>query len=229
MLVTVGETDQWVQGIIDRAKKLKVGNGFADGTDVGPVISPAAKERIEGLIASCEQQGGKILLDGRGAKADGYPEGNWVGPTVLEATTEMDCYNQEIFGPCLTIVKAKTLDEAIALINKNKYGNGAAIFTQSGATARKFERTIEAGQIGINVPIVCIRSFPSTIADIGTKQPVPLPMFQWSGNKGSVLGGASLYGKGGIDFWTQVKTTTALWRAEDAISDKATVAMPTLS
>ena len=118
------------------------------------MISPAARERIEGLIASCEQQGGKILLDGRGAKAEGYPEGNWVGPTILEATTEMDCYNQEIFGPCLTVVKAKTLDEAIELINKNKYGNGAAIFTQSGATARKFERTIQAGQIGINVPIV---------------------------------------------------------------------------
>lgn len=155
VLVTVGETDQWVQGIIERAQKLKVGNGFQDGIDVGPVISPAAKQRIEGLIASCEQQGGKILLDGRGAKAEGYPEGNWVGPTVLEATTDMDCYNQEIFGPCLTIVKAKTLDEAIELINKNTYGNGAAIFTQSGATARKFERTIQAGQIGINVPIVC--------------------------------------------------------------------------
>ena len=159
MLVTVGETDQWVQGIIDRAKNLKLGNGFQDGTDIGPVISPAARDRIEGLIASCEQQGGKILLDGRSAKVDGYPDGNWVGPSILEATTEMDCYNQEIFGPCLTIVKAKTLDEAISLINKNKYGNGAAIFTQSGATARKFERTIEAGQIGINVPIVRCASF----------------------------------------------------------------------
>ena len=143
-----------MQGIVERAQKLQMGNGFADGTDIGPVISPAARERIEGLIGSCEAQGGRILLDGRGAKVDGYPNGNWVGPTILEATTEMDCYTQEIFGPCLTIVKAKTLDDAIKLINRNQYGNGAAIFTQSGATARKFERTIEAGQIGINVPIV---------------------------------------------------------------------------
>ena len=154
VLVTVGETAQWVQGIVERAKKLQMGNGFADGTDIGPVISPAARERIEGLIGSCEAQGGRILLDGRGAKVDGYPNGNWVGPTILEATTEMDCYTQEIFGPCLTIVKAKTLDDAIKLINRNQYGNGAAIFTQSGATARKFEKTVEAGQIGINVPIV---------------------------------------------------------------------------
>lgn len=210
VLVAVGETDQWVQGIVERAQKLKLGNGFEESADIGPVISPAAKSRIESLIASCESQGGKILLDGRGAKVDGYPSGNWVGPTILEATTEMDCYKEEIFGPCLTIVKANTLDDAIELINRNQYGNGTAIFTQSGATARKFEKTIEAGQIGINVPI-----------------PVPLPMFSWSGNRASVLGGASLYGPRGIDFWTQLKTTTSLWRAEDAISDKATVVMPT--
>ena len=120
----------------------------------GPVISPQAKEKIEKLIGSCEAQGGRILLDGRGVKVDGYPSGNWVGPTILEATTEMDCYKEEIFGPVLTIIKAKDLDDAISIINKNKYGNGTAIFTQSGATARKFERNIEAGQIGINVPIV---------------------------------------------------------------------------
>lgn len=118
---------------------------------------------------------------------------------------------QEIFGPVLTVVKAKTLDDAIALINKNRYGNGASIFTQSGATARKFERTIEAGQVGINVPI-----------------PVPLPMFSWAGNKGSVLGGASLYGPRGVDFWTQLQVTTSMWRAEDATSERATVAMPRL-
>jgi len=129
---------------------------------------------------------------------------------VLEATTEMKCYQQEIFGPVLVVVKAETLDDAVALINRNRYGNGAAIFTQSGATARKFERNVEAGQIGINVPI-----------------PVPLPMFSWSGNKGSVLGPTSLYGKLGIDFWTQTKTITSLWRSEDAITTQADVAMPT--
>ncbi|GAA5899810.1 hypothetical protein JCM5296_004226 [Sporobolomyces johnsonii] len=209
-LVTIGESNDWIPDLVERAKNLKVGNGFDPETEVGPLITPAAKARVESLIQSCADQGGKILLDGRGVQVPGYPKGNFVGPTVLEATTEMDCYQQEIFGPVLTIVKAKDLDDAIALINRNHYGNGAAIFTQSGATARKFEKEVEAGQQGCNIPI-----------------PVPLPMFSWSGNKGSVLGGASLYGPRGYDFFTQLKTTTSLWRAEDALDSKATTAMPT--
>ncbi|GAA5938265.1 CoA-acylating methylmalonate-semialdehyde dehydrogenase [Sporobolomyces koalae] len=209
-LVTIGESNDWIPELVERARGLKVGNGFDPATEVGPLISPAAKERVETLIQSCADQGGKIALDGRGVKVDGYPKGNFVGPTILEATTDMDCYQQEIFGPVLTVVKAKDLDDALALINRNRYGNGASVFTQSGATARKFEKTVEAGQIGINAPI-----------------PVPLPMFAWSGNKGSVLGGASLYGQRGLDFWTQLKTTTSLWRAGDAIDSKATTTMPT--
>ncbi|GAA6063960.1 hypothetical protein JCM10212_004808 [Sporobolomyces blumeae] len=209
-LVTIGESNDWIPELVERARGLKVGNGFDPETEVGPLISPAAKERVESLIQSCADQGGNIALDGRGVKVQGYPKGNFVGPTILEATTDMDCYQQEIFGPVLTVVKAKDLDDALALINRNRYGNGASVFTQSGATARKFEKTVEAGQIGINAPI-----------------PVPLPMFAWSGNKGSVLGGASLYGQRGLDFWTQLKTTTSLWRAEDAIDNKATTAMPT--
>ncbi|BGP01282.1 hypothetical protein JCM10021v2_004984 [Rhodotorula toruloides] len=209
-LVAVGESQTWIDGLVERAKKLKVGNGFDPETEVGPLITPAAKERVESLIQSCADQGGKILLDGRGAKPKGYEKGNFVGPTILEATTDMDCYTQEIFGPVLTIVKADTLDDAIALINRNRYGNGSSVFTNSGATARRFEKEIQAGQVGINVPI-----------------PVPLPMFSWSGNKGSVLGGASLYGPRGVDFWTQNKTVTSYWRAEDAIDTRATTAMPT--
>ena len=99
VLVVVGDAQSWVPELIQRAKALKIGNGFEPDMDLGPVISPAAKERIEGLIASCEKEGGKILLDGRGAKVDGYPNGNWVGPTVLECTPDMTCYKQEIFGP----------------------------------------------------------------------------------------------------------------------------------
>ncbi|GAA6034811.1 hypothetical protein JCM8097_009310 [Rhodosporidiobolus ruineniae] len=209
-LVAVGDAQEWIEEIVQRAQGLKVGNGFEEGTEVGPLITPAAKARVESLIQSCEDEGGKILLDGRDVKVPGYPKGNWVGPTVLEATTEMSCYKQEIFGPVLTIVKADTLDDAIKLINRNAYGNGAAIFTQSGPTARKFEKECEAGQIGINVPI-----------------PVPLPMFSWSGGKGSVLGGSSLYGPRALDFFTQLKTTTSMWRSEDALDSKATTAMPT--
>lgn len=211
VVVTVGGAKEWIPDLIKRAKALKVGNGFEEGVDLGPVISPAAKQKIESLIASCPEEGGKILLDGRGAKVEGYPDGNWVGATILEAKEGMKCHETEIFGPVLTILNVDTLEEAIALVNRNQFGNGASIFTKDGATARLFERTIEAGQIGVNTPI-----------------PVPLPMFSWSGNKASVLGGHSLYGQYGVDFWTQNQTITSLWRSEDALTSKAEVAMPTM-
>ncbi|CCM05185.1 uncharacterized protein FIBRA_07394 [Fibroporia radiculosa] len=208
--VLVGNSQSWLPELCERASKLSVNQGFEKGADLGPVISPAAKQRITSLIASAEEQGGKVVLDGRGKQVPGYPDGNWIGPTVVEATVDMRCYREEIFGPVLVVLKADTLDDALAIINSNPYGNGTAIFTQSGATARKFEREVEVGQVGINVPI-----------------PVPLPMFSWSGNKGSFLGDVPFYGRGGVDFYTQNKTTTALWRAEDAIGNKASVDMPT--
>lgn len=135
-------------------------------TNSGPLISPAAKQRVVGLISSVEEEGGRIHLDGRNITVPGYENGNFVGPTIVEAVTTMRAYKEEIFGPVLVAIMADTLDEALAIINSNRYGNGTAIFTQSGATARKFEKEVEVGQIGINVPI-----------------PVPLPMFSWSGNK----------------------------------------------
>lgn len=208
--VLVGNAQQWIPELVERAKKLKVSQGFENGADFGPVISPASKARIEGLIASAQEQGGKIVLDGRGHQVPEFPHGNWVGATIIEATTDMRCYKEEIFGPVLVVIPADTLDDALNIINANKYGNGTAIFTQSGATARKFEVEVEVGQVGINVPI-----------------PVPLPMFSWSGNKASFLGDIPFYGKSGIDFYTQNKTTTALWKAEDAIGNKASVDMPT--
>ena len=126
----------------------------------------------------------------------------------------MTCYKEEIFGPVLVCLNVPTLEDAIDLINDNEYGNGTAIFTSSGATATKFQKNIEAGQVGINVPI-----------------PVPLPMFSFTGNKKSVAGtGASnFYGKDGLRFYTQWKTVTSLWRAEDAIATEKNVAMPTQS
>ncbi|BEI86890.1 hypothetical protein CcaverHIS002_0702360 [Cutaneotrichosporon cavernicola] len=207
--IFVGESRAWIPELIERAKGLKVSGGFEQGADLGPVISPQAKERIEGLIASVETEGGKILLDGRGVEVPGYPAGNFVGPTVVEVDTNMSAYKNEIFGPVLNIISAETLDEAVAIINRNKYGNGAAIFTTNGATGRKFEIQAEPGQIGINVAI-----------------PVPLPMFNWSGSKGSFMGDIPFYGKTGLDFYTTRKTTTALWPHEDASHAEAAVAMP---
>ncbi|KAH8099427.1 methylmalonate-semialdehyde dehydrogenase [Cristinia sonorae] len=208
--VLVGTAQSWLPELVERAQKLKVNQGFEQGADLGPVISAASKQRIIGLIASAEEQGGRIHLDGRNFEVPQFPDGNWVGPTIIEATTDMRCYKEEIFGPALIVIKADTLDDALAIINANPYGNGTAIFTQSGATARKFENQVEVGQIGINVPI-----------------PVPLPMFSWSGNKASFLGDIPFYGRSGIDFYTQNKTTTSLWKAEDAIGNKASVDMPT--
>ncbi|KAG0150254.1 hypothetical protein CROQUDRAFT_652693 [Cronartium quercuum f. sp. fusiforme G11] len=210
VMITVGDSASWVPELVDRARSLKVGNGLHEQTEIGPVISPQAKKNIEALIGSAEKEGGKILLDGRNVRVEGHPDGNWVGPTIIQGKPGMSCYEKEIFGPVLTVINVGSLDEAIELINSNKYGNGTAIFTRDGAAARRFEREVEAGQIGINTPV-----------------PVPLPMFAWSGNKGSVLGGHSLYGKLGIEFWTQLKTTTALWRAVDAVGNRADVSMPT--
>jgi malonate-semialdehyde dehydrogenase (acetylating)/methylmalonate-semialdehyde dehydrogenase len=190
--------------------------GFEEGSELGSVISPQSKERIEGLIASAEKEGASILLDGRGQKprSGKYLNGNWVGPTVIsEVTTDMTCYKEEIFGPVLICLHVDTIDEAIALVNKNEYGNGTAVFTRSGATAEHYRKRIEAGQVGINVPI-----------------PVPLPMFSFTGNKKSVAGGGAntFYGKPGVNFYTQLKTVTSFWSSKDAVANKADVAFPTM-
>ncbi|KAJ5898975.1 Methylmalonate-semialdehyde dehydrogenase [Penicillium taxi] len=214
-VVMVNETKEWLPEIAERAKALNVNGGFEEGADLGPVISPESKKRIEDLIASAEEEGATILLDGRGFKPANYPNGNFVGPTIItNVTPSMRCYKEEIFGPVLICLNVDTLDDAINLINANEYGNGAAIFTSSGSTASRFQKNIEAGQLGINVPI-----------------PVPLPMFSFTGNKKSVAGGGAntFYGKPGLNFYTQQKTVTSLWKSEDATSTKANVVMPTHS
>ncbi|KAM0276681.1 hypothetical protein ACHAQH_006498 [Verticillium albo-atrum] len=214
-LVMVGETKEWLPELAEMAKQLKVDGGFEDGADLGPVISPHSKARIESLIQSAEDEGATILLDGRGFKPAKYPNGNWVGPTIISnVTPSMKCYTEEIFGPVLVCLNVETLDDAVELINKNEYGNGTAIFTRSGPTAETFRRNIEAGQVGINVPI-----------------PVPLPMFSFTGNKKSIAGGgaSTFYGRPGVNFYTQQKTVTALWQSADAVAQKADVSMPTHS
>lgn len=158
--IFVGESRKWIPELVERAQKLKVSAGHEPGTDVGPVISPQSKQRILDLIQSGVDEGAKLVLDGRGVTVEKYKNGNFVGPTILtEVTPSMKCYQEEIFGPVLVCLSAETLDDAIEIINKNRYGNGTAIFTSNGATARKFVNEIDCGQVGVNVPI-----------------PVPLPM-----------------------------------------------------
>jgi malonate-semialdehyde dehydrogenase (acetylating)/methylmalonate-semialdehyde dehydrogenase len=151
-LVMVGQTQEWLEELASKARVLSVNAGFEPGADLGPVISPESRQRIERLIASAEDEGATVLLDGRGLKPDNYPNGNWIGPTIItNVKPHMKCYREEIFGPVLVCLGAPSLDEAISLINANEYGNGTAIFTRSGATAAVFQKRIEAGQVGINV------------------------------------------------------------------------------
>ncbi|KAL7273029.1 aldehyde dehydrogenase (NADP(+)) ald6 [Rhizina undulata] len=212
-LVLVGEAQSWLPEIVEKARQLQTNGGFEEGADLGPVISPQSKARIEHLIQSGVDEGATLLLDGRGYKPAKYPNGNFIAPTILsDVKPHMKCYTEEIFGPVLVCMNVKTLEDAIELTNANQYGNGVAIFTNSGATAARFQRDIEAGQVGINVPI-----------------PVPLPMFSFTGNKASIAGqgGNYFYGKAGLNFYTQLKTVTSLWRSEDAVVTRASTAMPT--
>ena len=194
-LVLVGEARNWVPDLVAKAKTLKVSAGTEAGTDVGPVISCAARERIEALIASGVEQGARLELDGRNPKVEGFATGNFVGPTIFSGVaTDMRIYREEIFGPVLVILGAETLEDAIALVNGNPNGNGTALFTQSGAAARRFQEDIDVGQVGINVPI-----------------PVPVPLFSFTGSRASKLGDLGPYGKQVVLFYTQTKTVTARW------------------
>uniref|UniRef100_A0A8J2RPI2 Probable methylmalonate-semialdehyde/malonate-semialdehyde dehydrogenase [acylating], mitochondrial n=1 Tax=Daphnia galeata TaxID=27404 RepID=A0A8J2RPI2_9CRUS len=208
----VGESANWIPDLVERAKKLKVNAGHIADADLGPVISPEAKNRINRLIQSGIDEGANCILDGRKIVVPGFEKGNFVGPTILtDVTPSMECYREEIFGPVLVILKVDTLDDAINTINSNMYGNGTAIFTTNGATARKFTQEIDVGQVGVNVPI-----------------PVPLPMFSFTGSRGSFRGDTNFYGKQGVNFYTQLKTVTQMWREQDVTHTQAAVAMPTM-
>jgi len=200
VVVLVGQAQQWVAELVSKAQTLKVNAGTEKGTDVGPLVSRAALSRVEGLIERGIADGAKLELDGRKPGVPGYERGNFVGPTIFSGVKPgMSIYEQEIFGPVLCLVGASDLDEAIEFINANPNGNGTAIFTQSGAAARKFQEDIDVGQIGVNVPI-----------------PVPVPMFSFTGSRASKLGDLGPYGKQVVLFYTQTKTVTARWFDDDA-------------
>jgi malonate-semialdehyde dehydrogenase (acetylating)/methylmalonate-semialdehyde dehydrogenase len=199
--VLVGKANEWIPDIVAKSKSLKVSCGTEAGSDLGPLVSKAAHARVLSLIEAGVKEGAKLDLDGRGIRVPGYPDGNFVGPTVFSGVKPaMTIYKEEIFGPVLCLVSVDTLDEAIAFVNANPFGNGVGLFTQSGAAARKFQHEIDAGQVGINVPI-----------------PVPVPYFSFTGSRGSKLGDLGPYGKQAMQFYTQVKTVTARW-FDDAVS-----------
>jgi malonate-semialdehyde dehydrogenase (acetylating) / methylmalonate-semialdehyde dehydrogenase len=198
--VLVGDARDWLADIAAKAKTLKVSAGAEPGTDVGPVVSRAAKARVLSLIDAGVNEGATLVLDGRDVKVPGYDAGNFIGPTIFaDVKTDMSIYTHEIFGPVLVVLTADTLDDAIALVNANPFGNGVGLFTQSGAAARKFQSEIDVGQVGINIPI-----------------PVPVPFFSFTGSRGSKLGDLGPYGKQVVQFYTQTKTVTARWFDDDA-------------
>lgn len=211
VLVTVGESKKWIPDLIKASKELVVGSGFDSKSHLGPLISKQALERAHDIISKGVEQGAEILLDGRDVKVDGYPDGYFLGPTILSNITKDNiAYQEEIFAPVLSVVNVDTLDEAIELVNSNPYGNGVAIFTTSGVVGKKFTKEIEVGQVGVNVPI-----------------PVPLPMFSFTGNKGSFNGDLNFYGKAGLTFLTQAKTITSLWKTSLIEDQKPSTSMPT--
>ena len=171
--IFVGEARNWVPELVERARKLQVGPGHLAETDVGPMISTEAKARALALIEGGVKAGGKLLMDGRKPVVPkGFEAGNFLGPTLIaDVSATNPAYTEEIFGPVLVTMSADSLDEAIAITNANQYGNGCAIFTTSGAAARKFQHEIDVGQVGINVPI-----------------PVPLPFFSFTGSRASIRG-----------------------------------------
>ncbi|OBX37824.1 methylmalonate-semialdehyde dehydrogenase [Halomonas elongata] len=202
VVVLVGEARSWLDDIAEGARNMKVGPGTQRDADLGPLVSPAAKARVEDLIATGEREGARLVVDGRGHQVEGYPDGNFVGPTLFsDVTAEMTIYREEIFGPVLCVVGVETLDDAIDFINANPNGNGTSIFTNSGWVARRFETDIDVGQVGINVPI-----------------PVPVAYFSFTGSRGSKLGDLGPNGKQAIAFWTQTKTVTARWFEPENVS-----------
>lgn len=197
--VFVGSSKEWIGELAGELAKVTPGAWNDDKAGYGPLISKQAKARVVALIDEGKAQGAKCELDGSQCTVDGMPDGNWLGPTLFSGvTTDMSIYQQEIFGPVLVCLEVETLEEAIALINKNPYGNGTSIFTANGAAARKYQHEIQVGQVGINVPI-----------------PVPLPFFSFTGWRGSFYGDLHAYGKQAVRFYTETKTVTTRWFDDD--------------
>ena len=193
--VLVGAAADWLDDIRDAMAAVRPGAWDDEGAGYGPQISRVAQERIRSLIAKGRGEGATCLLDGSRCEVAGFPHGNWIGPTLFaDVTPAMSIYREEIFGPVLVASCVDTLDDAIAFVNANRFGNGVSLFTSSGSAARRFQHEVQVGQVGINIPI-----------------PVPLPFFSFTGWKDSFLGDLHAYGKQAVRFYTETKTVTARW------------------
>ena len=197
--VPVGDktADRLVEALAPKIRMMKIGPATDPESEMGPVITADAKQRITSLIGQGVKEGAELVVDGRGLELQGYENGFFLGGSLFDRVTrDMTIYKTEIFGPVLCVARAKSYEEAADLINTNEYGNGTAIFTRDGDTARAFADRIEVGMVGINVPI-----------------PVPVAYHSFGGWKRSLFGDHSIYGPEGVRFYTRLKTVTARWPA----------------
>ena len=194
-VVAVGDVgDALVDKIAERLPKVKVGDGTDPASEMGPLVTRAHRDKVAGYLDSGREQGAEVVRDGREDEVYGR-DGFYLGVSLLDhVTTEMDCYRDEIFGPVLGVVRAGTYEDAVRIVNENPYGNGVAIFTRDGGAARRFQFEVEAGMVGVNVPI-----------------PVPVAYYSFGGWKASLFGDTHMYGPEGVSFYTKGKVVTARW------------------
>ncbi|MEY3889989.1 MAG: hypothetical protein RLY62_171 [Actinomycetota bacterium] len=184
--------DKLIEKIKERALKIKTGDG-TKGADMGPLVTKVHRDKVASYIEAGEKEGAKVVVDGRQVKVEG--KGFWLGPTLFDQVKpNMSIYLEEIFGPVLSVIRVKSYDEALKLVNEHQYGNGTAIFTNDGGAARRFQNEVEVGMVGINVPI-----------------PVPMAYFSFGGWKNSLFGDSHAHGTDGVHFFTRGKVVTSRW------------------
>ncbi|WP_343551619.1 CoA-acylating methylmalonate-semialdehyde dehydrogenase [Pantoea sp.] len=215
VVVAVGNdtADKLIARLTPLIKALRVGPGIQQGAEeneMGPVVSAAHQKKVLGYIDKGEQEGAKLVVDGRGIQVPGHAEGYYVGGTLFDnVTSDMTIWREEIFGPVLSIMRSTDFDSALQLVNSHEFGNGSAIFTSNGHTAREFVQNVEAGMVGVNVPV-----------------PVPMAFHSFGGWKRSVFGALNVHGPDGVRFYTRMKTATVRWPSgQQTVSE---FSMPTL-
>ncbi|QHC21001.1 CoA-acylating methylmalonate-semialdehyde dehydrogenase [Streptomyces sp. GS7] len=196
VVVAVGDTaDPLIGKIKERAGKLRIGPGDDPASEMGPLITKAHRDKVASYVTGAAAQGADVVIDGTGHTVKGYEDGHWIGISLLDhVTPEMDAYRDEIFGPVLSVVRVETYEDAIELMNSSPWGNGTAIFTRDGGAARRFQLEVEAGMVGVNVPI-----------------PVPVGYHSFGGWKDSLFGDHHIYGNDGVHFYTRGKVVTTRW------------------
>ena len=207
MVVAVGGVaDPLVAAIKQRIPNVKVGDGLEPESEMGPLVTREHRDRVASYVESAPEEGATVVVDGRESVPEG--DGFWLGPTLIDhVSEEMSHYTDEIFGPVLGVTRVATYDEAIRLVNENPYGNGTALFTRDGGVARQFQFDVQAGMVGINVPI-----------------PVPVAYYSFGGWKHSLFGDRHIYGPEGIDFYTRTKVVTERW--PDPATSKVDLGFP---